>query len=308
MILRKWTCRALCLILVFSWVATAFAAGDSQTGTHWAASVLQKWQDNGWIHGYPDGSLKPDAPVKRAEFAALINRAFQLKEEKAGVSFVDLPASHWASHEIAIAVEAGYLKGNDQNKVNPDSRTTRQEAAVMIAALLKLPAPTIVDLSAWSDASEIAEWSKSSIAAVAAAGIMKGDASGKFRPKAFITRAETVASLDAALGLSQATKTFDKPGEYGSAASAPETIVGNVAITSAGVTLRNMVITGNLLLGQEIKDGDVTLDHVNVKGTTTVRGGGEHSIHVTDSVLVRVIVDKTGGKVRIVASGSTSVQ
>ncbi|MGC5324917.1 pectate lyase-like adhesive domain-containing protein, partial [Brevibacillus sp. SYSU BS000544] len=78
-------------------------------------------------------------------------------------------------------------------------------------------------------------------------------------------------------------------------------------ISSPNVTLRNTIITGNLLLSEDIGEGDVTLDGVEVRGNTIVKGGGANSIHFNNTVLLTVIVNKNNGAIRIVASGSTRV-
>ncbi|EFM10640.1 S-layer domain protein [Paenibacillus curdlanolyticus YK9] len=300
----------LAVSLVFgTLLASVSAASSENVDKHWAAGTLKKWLDAGLIQGYPDGTVKPDAPVTRGEFAALLNRAFGLKDEAASVSFNDLPTTNWAYHEIAVAVKAGYLQGTGGGKVSPAQAAARQEASVMVANVLHLDTKTNTDVSQFKDAAQIADWSKGAIAALASKQIVKGDEQGNFRPKASITRAEAVVVLDAALELqnNSATKTFDKAGVYGSA-DKTETIDGNVVISAAGVTLQNMVITGNLTIAKEVAEGDVTLKNVTVKGTTTVNGGGPNSIHLEDSVLLRIIVDKATGRVRLVAIGATTVQ
>ncbi|WP_143101105.1 hypothetical protein [Paenibacillus sp. 1_12] len=75
-----------------------------------------------------------------------------------------------------------------------------------------------------------------------------------------------------------------------------------------GVTLRNMTIYGNLLLGEGIGEGNVTLQNVKVLGATTVNGGGSNSIHFESSTITTLIIKKANGEVRIVAKGTTSVQ
>jgi hypothetical protein len=100
--------------------------------------------------------------------------------------------------------------------------------------------------------------------------------------------------------------TISQPGTYGSA-SERKTIQGNLTVTSPGVTLKNMVIEGDLLLAEGIGDGEVYLDGVEVKGKTIIKGGGENSIYFKDSVLVTVIVNKNDGRIRIVAQGDTKV-
>ncbi|RAK19861.1 S-layer family protein [Anoxybacillus vitaminiphilus] len=105
---------------------------------------------------------------------------------------------------------------------------------------------------------------------------------------------------------SQIPSVISQAGTYGPS-SGQLTIDGDVTINSKDVTLQNVTIKGNLVLGEEIGEGDVTLKGVTVEGKTEVKGGGENSIHFIDSVLMTVIVNKNDGKVRIVAEGSTRV-
>jgi predicted peroxiredoxin len=102
-------------------------------------------------------------------------------------------------------------------------------------------------------------------------------------------------------------QTINKEGTYGPKSGEQLLIQGNVTINSPNVTLQNVKITGDLILGEGIGEGEVTLNNVNVSGTTYVKGGGVNSIHFNDSVLATVIVNKNDGKVRIVASGNTRV-
>ena len=88
-----------------------------------------------------------------------------------------------------------------------------------------------------------------------------------------------------------------------------DTIQGNVLVRKTdGVTLRNLNITGDLLLSKDIGEGKAALDNVTVEGRTTVAGGGENSIYVNNSKLNTVIVSKKNGNVRIVSSGKTTME
>ncbi|WP_078431825.1 FIVAR domain-containing protein [Metabacillus halosaccharovorans] len=101
--------------------------------------------------------------------------------------------------------------------------------------------------------------------------------------------------------------TITAEGTYGQETGDPLVVEGDLVVKSQNVTLKNMIIKGNLLIAEEVGEGDVTLQGVTVEGTTTVKGGGSNSIHFTDSVLATVIVNKNNGAIRIVASGSTQV-
>ncbi|MFC4601749.1 S-layer homology domain-containing protein [Cohnella hongkongensis] len=305
---RKIVMAFLALNLVFgTLLSSAFAAVPQDTQSHWASATLQKWVESGLIKGYKDGSVKPDAPIKRSEFVALLNRALKLSDAQNDLAFGDLPTTSWAFDDFAIAVKAGYLQGAG-GKAYPNRLTTRQEAAVMIAKAFKLDSAGVADAPVFKDADQIASWSREAITVLVAKKVLKGDTEGNMRPQAAITRAEAVVAIDAALALKPVAtaKVIDRAGVYGSA-DRSETIEGDMIIASDGVTLQNTVITGDLIIAKEVGDGDVTLKKVTVKGTTKVNGGGENSIHVEDSVLLRVIVDKASGKVRIVAIGKTKV-
>jgi hypothetical protein len=103
--------------------------------------------------------------------------------------------------------------------------------------------------------------------------------------------------------------TYSTAGIYGGTSTgSPQTINVNVFITVPGVTLQNMVITRNLVLGAGIGNGEVTLNNVKVLGNTLVNGGGPNSVHLIDCDLYTVSVDTGTNIVRIVANGSTTVE
>jgi len=194
----------LALNLVFgTFLSSAFAAVPQDAQKHWASTTLQKWVESGLIKGYKDGSVKPDAPIKRSEFVALLNRALKLSNAQNNLTFSDLPTTHWAFDDFAIAVKAGYLQGTG-GKAYPNRLTTRQEAAVMIAKAFKLDSAVVADASVFKDADQIASWSREAITALAAKKVLTADAEGNMRPQASITRAEAVVAIDAALALKPA--------------------------------------------------------------------------------------------------------
>ncbi|MBD0380176.1 S-layer homology domain-containing protein, partial [Paenibacillus sedimenti] len=291
--------------MMVSMLGTAAASAPSDINGHWAAKQLNEWQGKSWIQGYADGSVKPNNTVTRAEFMAFINRAFGLTAT-AEVTFKDVNKSGWEYAEIGKAVKAGYISGYDDGTIRSGNEISRQEAASIIAKLLNLNTSDAEKvLGKFADSRKIALWSKHAIAALSEKGIINGYEDSSYRPEASITRAEAIVTIDRALA-ARAT-VYDKAGTYGPE-SGKQTIEGDVVITAPGVTLRNVTITGNLVLAEGIGSGDAFLEGVTVKGSTTVKGGGENSVHFKNTVLVTVIVNKKDGSVRIVAEGSTTVQ
>ncbi|NBD25770.1 S-layer homology domain-containing protein, partial [Paenibacillus glycinis] len=271
---------------------------------HWAEQDIAQWMSQGLIDGYEDGSFQPDKAVTRAEFVALVNRAFGFTAA-GNAAFKDLKAADWSYADFQKAVKAGYLTGFEDGSVHPNSPISRQEIALIVERLLGL-APLPQGADAFSDSAMIPAWSKGAIGAVEANGIMDGYEDHTFKPANNATRAEAVVILSHALKVKSAPVVLDKAGTVGPA-TGTQTIHGDVVVSSPGVTLRNTVVEGNLTFAAGIGEGDAVLDHVTVKGTTLVQGGGAHSIHFEDSVLLTIVVDKTAGAVRIVAEGSTTV-
>ncbi|MBO7748051.1 S-layer homology domain-containing protein [Paenibacillus sp. MWE-103] len=306
--LRRTTVGLLGLTLAMS-PASAFADQSSfkDVDGHWAQKQLEQWIASGNLKGFDDGTVRPNESVTRAQFAAMINRLFAFTEE-ASIDFKDLNASSWAYGDIAKAVKAGYLIGSPDHTVHPNDTVTRQEAAVMIARVLKLSPAQAEALASFKDKDDAAAWSKDSLASLVDRHILNGLPGGLLAPKRAMTRAEAVVLIQAALDAkaSAAAVTYNQAGVYGSTdPSAPQVIEGDVVIGAAGVTLQNAVVHGDLILAEGIGAGDATIKNVKVSGTTYVRGGGANSVHFVDSVLVKIVVNKADGSVRIVAEGTT---
>ncbi|RAV10936.1 S-layer homology domain-containing protein [Paenibacillus contaminans] len=112
-LVRKAMVMALSMFLIFSSFHAAFAEMEIETETKaeapadlktsWASKALQEWWTKEWIHGYPDGTFRPDSNITRAEFMTLVNQVLGLSA-KADLSFRDLPTDNWAFDQIAIAV------------------------------------------------------------------------------------------------------------------------------------------------------------------------------------------------------------
>ncbi len=290
----------------FSSAVLASTADRSDIQGHWAQEQIAAWIAKGLVKGYDDGRFKLDHPITRAEFIVLVNRTFGFSGQS-DISFTDVSATHWAYADMAKAVHAGYMTGYADGTIGASVPISRQEVAVIVSRLLKLDTTQAKVDIVIEDAADIAAWSKGAIYAVVGAQLMKGySADHTFKPEALITRAEAIVTLDRAAA--SQTVAYDKAGTYGPAEGV-EHVHRNVEVHAPGVTLRNMVINGDLLLAEGIGTGDAFLDNVKVTGKVTVRGGGENSIHFNNSVLVDVVIDKRAGTgiVRIVSEGATTV-
>lgn len=96
------------------------------------------------------------------------------------------------------------------------------------------------------------------------------------------------------------TKTYDQKGTYGPA-EGTQTIEGSVVVKADGVFLQNLIVKGNIIINEEVGNGDVTLNNIVVKGNTFVRGGGKDSIHINGGQYSKVTIEKVNHQVRVVA-------
>ena len=102
---------------------------------YWAANYISYMQQFGIITGYSDGSFRPDAPVTRAEFAAIASRFEKLTE--GSKSFSDVPDTYWAARYINFAATRGWVTGYSDGTFKPENTITRAEVAAVTCRLLE---------------------------------------------------------------------------------------------------------------------------------------------------------------------------
>lgn len=83
---------------------------------------------------------------------------------------------------------------------------------------------------------------------------------------------------------------------------------GTVVINKPDITLKDLNINGNLVIGDGAANGTITLENVVVKGKTYIRGGGANSVYVKgNSKLLDVKVKQVYNKVRLHISETASI-
>ncbi|UHA74868.1 S-layer homology domain-containing protein [Paenibacillus sp. 481] len=274
---------------------------------HWAQAEINRWSERGVVKGVNDQSFAPDRALSRAEWAMIINKAFQFEAGKSEAaktaSFADVSAEAWFATAVHTASEKGYMNGYN-GVFNPNKSLTRQEAALSLQRLLQIDRSTDYKTN-WTDKQQVAAWATDAVMSVAEAGLISGYSNGTFQPNKEITRAEAVKLLDRVFA--SYGSWYDRSGTFGPA-TGNQTVKGTVMIDVPGVTLQNTIINGDLVIGKGVGAGDVFLKNIQVKGNTYVYGGGGNSVHFDNSVVVNVIVNKQDGSIRLVAKGNTSVQ
>lgn len=160
---------------------------------HWAQNTIVDFIEKGYVSGYSDGTFRPNNNITRAEFVKILNKVLGLTKSS-GKIFSDTK-THWAKHDIDIAVTNGVCNGKTTTEFKPNDAITREEAAVMISNYKKIADNNFDKINKYKDASKVASWAKPGVEGVIEKGYMSGYSDNTYRPKNKITRAEAVATL-----------------------------------------------------------------------------------------------------------------
>lgn len=291
---RKTLSLLLVLVMAISlFPLSAFAADYSDTANHWAEAEIERWSSTGILAG-SEGKFRPDDSITRAEMATIFDRvmAYSAKAEN---KFSDL-GNAWYTDAILRANAAGLMLG-DGGTVRPNDKITRQEAAILVCRAMGIAEKAGV--TGFVDDADIAGWAKGYVNALSSVGLIAGVGNNRFAPKDSINRASVVKMLDNSI-----KGFYIKAGEY------TGDVNGSVVVNAADVKLKNMTISGNLIIAEGVGDGDVTLDNVKVEGQLIARGGGKNSIHIVgNSQISSLIISKTDtGGIRIVTESGSVVE
>ncbi|MFD1903038.1 S-layer homology domain-containing protein [Paenibacillus rhizoplanae] len=197
---------------VYKTVTEAIAATKNQsisfkdTAGHWGSSTIATAVKLQIISGYADGSFRPDAPVTRAEFAAMIARSFGIGTTSAASKFGDT-ASNWAAGYIGALADKGIVTGYADGSFKPGATITRAEMVTIIGRVLDLGVLQTGTPASFKDVSS-SYWAANAIRQATSANLVKGISASAFAPKSQATRAEAVAVIIRALESDSSVKSL----------------------------------------------------------------------------------------------------
>lgn len=132
---------------------------------HWASRFIISLADRNIIAGFPDGAFRPDEPVTRAQYAAMVRQAFNISATRNVTTFVDVPANYWALSAINEAYTMGFLSGYPGNVFRPNQNIPRAQVLVSLANGLNYSARSVSSVQFYRDAIAIPDYAVTSIAA-----------------------------------------------------------------------------------------------------------------------------------------------
>lgn len=150
------------------------AAEFSDVRGHWARPFIEALAAEEIISGFPDGTFRPDAPVTRAQFAAIVRQAFNQNKVRDARGFTDVPVYYWASAAINEAYETKFMSGYPNSQFRPAEEIPKVQVLVSLTSGLQLSPKiqTVDTFKAFKDAAEIPEYAVNGVASATENGFV----------------------------------------------------------------------------------------------------------------------------------------
>lgn len=98
---------------------------------HWAEAEIRDLASRKLIFGMGNNQYMPESPLTRAQFSAMLVRAFAFTDTQAAPLFPDVAADAWYSRDVGILAQTGIVTGYEDGSFRPDQLMSRAEMAVM---------------------------------------------------------------------------------------------------------------------------------------------------------------------------------
>lgn len=157
------------------------------------------WAEEGVIEAIDKGILKEEHQkrykknITREDFCEIVYELPTVQAAINGQTVDDISFSDTENEKVRALCAVGVIFGTGNGKFNPDAYITRQEVATILARVYVLEKDVPAkDGYVYADDGEVASWTKESVYAMRAAGIMVGVDGGKFSPSTMCTTEQTV--------------------------------------------------------------------------------------------------------------------
>ena len=159
--------------------------------------VLNGQTHMAYLQGMPDGTIRPDGQLTRAEAATIVYNLLKddvrRQYQTSSSAFTDVPADAWYAAAVSTVAKLGVIRGTTATTFAPMKAVTRAE---LTAILVRLDGGRTTRTTSFSDTRS--HWAAAEIARAEELGWVKAH-SGAFRPDDTITRAEAAAMFNRVL-------------------------------------------------------------------------------------------------------------
>jgi hypothetical protein len=303
--LKRSLALALTLVLVIGLFPAMALAAETPTFTD-----IPSWDTSGSVDyiaakgitsGVGEGKFGYANKLTKKGYFTFIDKflGFSAGDKVALSHFTDV-AGIGEPYESAIAALA-YQGTITATTVSPNATVSRELAFTTLAKILGL-AENKAALSRVNDSAKVSDWAQGWVGALIATGVIGGDQDNNINPKSEFTRGGMAILLRKVFGYYVNTS-----GKHDLNNATTE----NLTIKEANTLVKNTHVTGDLIIGAGVLDGEVYLDGVTVDGKLLVFGGGSNSIKIQGKSNIKNVVtakhsDK-GQPVRIAVAKTATV-
>lgn len=162
--------------------------------THHFYEAVLSLTERGVINGYEDGTYRPGQNISRAHAAKIMAGALNLDTENVvDPGFKDIPKSHPYYGHIAALVNAGIIKGYEDNTFRPTGNLTRAHVAQMLVLGYEFEEQKLSNLP-FTDINN-KQWHANYIQTLFSNEITTGTTPTTFSPNAFVTRGQVASFI-----------------------------------------------------------------------------------------------------------------
>lgn len=169
---------------------------DNGTGSAHEIPAMLNGEDHfAYVVGYPDGTVRPNANITRAEVTSIFFRLLKEEVREANLTtennFSDVNEGEWYNTAISTMAKLGIINGKGDGKFVPNTPITRAEFAVICARFDNSEyevKDTFTDVAG--------HWAEAEIHEAAAYGWIRGYEDNTFKPNKLITRAEAMTMIN----------------------------------------------------------------------------------------------------------------
>lgn len=165
----------------------------------WAQEAIENLAGMGITKGVSDNMYNPNGTITKAEFTAMVIRAFGFDTAPVGY-MADVKPGKWYYREIMIAENFGVIQPDASGRFHPEAAITREEIAVILLRALEASEKEYTGhsnekLEKFTDKNLISPYAMASMAMLAGEGIMEGFPDNTIGPKSTATRAQAAVFL-----------------------------------------------------------------------------------------------------------------
>ena len=169
------------------------------TFTNTYADLSLETRDHfGYIIGYQDDTVRPEANITRAEVATIFFRlltdAKRAQYWSKTNSFSDVTSDDWYNNAISTLAKAGALSGYEDGTFRPNQPITRAE---LVKIAMSFYGTVHSDSDVFNDVGE--HWAAAFINGAADLGFVNGYGDETFQPDRYVTRAEAIKIINRTL-------------------------------------------------------------------------------------------------------------